>query len=416
VWDNFPDDLLKRDVENGTKALEIISVKDIMSLLVALKPKYMELYRGVTSKIPELYHFELAYDKERVKSIIASYGKNIIQFIDVYEKYILPNIHQVSTLLWQKEPLPITILAYYRELIAKSEKKGRSLDAILEAGKLMRRTEYYNHQFSLIGSLKDRQSDIEFLYILKLCYELSLNRSSALICQLQKEIFDSTPPKEPSRKLSTWIYLSGQYYAMHDAPGEAIQFSKDIKLKIISYLVQNFIKIIPSEDNRIYSFGIFFGRNIDFIASNPLLYQGPNHETVQKLLKKFGAKMEDIAKKFGQFNVDPIIVDELLQDGDMIRSLQVIHTPGHTPGHLSLYSKKHKIIFGADSLFKSVLGIDGLFIPTEVAIDSVTAAISVRRFSQVKFDKLLLSHQDFPILEDAQKFVGRATSVSLQEP
>ncbi len=153
-----------------------------------------------------------------------------------------------------------------------------------------------------------------------------------------------------------------------------------------------------------------------YLASNPH-YQGPpNHETVQKLLKKFGAKMEDIAKKFGQFNVDPIIVDELLQDGDMIRSLQVIHTPGHTPGHLSLYSKKHKIIFGADSLFKSVLGIDGLFIPTEVAIDSVTAAISVRRFSQVKFDKLLLSHQDFPILEDAQKYVGRATSVSLQEP
>ena len=35
VWDNFPDDLLKRDIENGMKALEIISVKDIMSLLVA---------------------------------------------------------------------------------------------------------------------------------------------------------------------------------------------------------------------------------------------------------------------------------------------------------------------------------------------------------------------------------------------
>src|SRR5438094_4861362 len=91
-----------------------------------------------------------------------------------------------------------------------------------------------------------------------------------------------------------------------------------------------------------------------YLASNPH-YQGPpNHETVQKLLEKFGAKMEDIAKKFGQFNVDPIIVDEQLQDGDMIRSLQVIHTPGHTPGHISLYSKKHKIIFGADCLFKSV--------------------------------------------------------------
>ena len=121
--------------------------------------------------------------------------------------------------------------------------------------------------------------------------------------------------------------------------------------------------------------------------------------------------MEDIAKKFGQFNVDPIIVDEQLQDGDMIRSLQVIHTPGH----ISLYSKKHKIIFGADCLFKSVLGIDGLFIPSEVYVDPITAAISVRRFSQVRFDKLLLAHQDFPILESAQKYVDRATSVALQK-
>jgi len=65
--------------------------------------------------------------------------------------------------------------------------------------------------------------------------------------------------------------------------------------------------------------------------------------------------MEAIEKKFGRFDVDPIIVDEQLQDGYKIGSLQVIHTPGHTPGHISLYSKEHKIIFGADSLFKSVL-------------------------------------------------------------
>jgi hypothetical protein len=45
VWDNFPDDLLKRDVESAGKVLEIISVKDTMNLLVALKPKYLEILR-----------------------------------------------------------------------------------------------------------------------------------------------------------------------------------------------------------------------------------------------------------------------------------------------------------------------------------------------------------------------------------
>src|SRR5919202_5937638 len=267
IWDNFPDDLLKRDVESAWDVLEIISVKDVMKLLVALKPKYLEVYRGVTSKVPELYDYEIAYDKERIKTLITSYGKNIMQFTDVYEKYVLPNIHQISTILWQKEPLPIAILAYFRELVRKqNEMRGESIDAILEAQKLMHRTDYYKHQFALISNLEDRQNDIDFLYTLKLCYELNLSRAPTLIHQLQKGIFDSIPSKEPTRKLSIWIYLSGQYYSMHDAPGEAIEFSKDVKLKIINYLAENFSKVIGKEDNQIYSFGIFFGRNIDLIA------------------------------------------------------------------------------------------------------------------------------------------------------
>jgi hypothetical protein len=278
IWDNFPDDLLKRDVESAREVLETISVKDVMNFLVALKPKYLEIYRGITRKVPELYDYEIAYDKERIRSIITSYGKNIIQFTDVYEKYVLQNVHYISTILWQKEPLPITILAYYRELVRKQgEMKGESMDVVLEADKLMRRTDYYKHQFAFISNLEDRQNDMDFLYTLKLCYESGLNRAPALIHQLQKGIFNSIPPKEPIRKLSTWIYLSGQYYSMHDAPGEAIEFSKDVKLKIISYLTDNFSKVIPSEDNQIYLFGMFFGRNIDLIAHGTAYDFLPDH-------------------------------------------------------------------------------------------------------------------------------------------
>lgn len=104
-------------------------------------------------------------------------------------------------------------------------------------------------------------------------------------------------------------------------------------------------------------------------------YHGaPSHETIQNILDKFGTNMKDVIKKFGQFNVDPIIVDEQLKDGDMIGSLQVIHAPRHTPGHISLYSEKHKIMFGADSIQISTWNGD-LFIPSEVAIDPLTAAI-----------------------------------------
>jgi RNA helicase len=197
IWDNFPDDLLKRDVESAWEVLEIISVKEVTKLLVALKPKYLEVYRGVIKKVPELYDYEISYDKQKISSIITSYGKKIIQFTYVYEKYVLPNIHQISTTLWQKEPLPITILAYFRELVRKQNETNReSIDAILEAEKLMHRTDYYKHQFALISNLEDRQNDIDFLYTLKLCYELSLSRAPTLIHQLQKGIFYSIPPED----------------------------------------------------------------------------------------------------------------------------------------------------------------------------------------------------------------------------
>jgi len=66
IWDSFPDDLLKRDVECAWEVLEIISVKDVTNLLVALKPKYLEVYRGVAKKVPELYGYEITYDKEKI--------------------------------------------------------------------------------------------------------------------------------------------------------------------------------------------------------------------------------------------------------------------------------------------------------------------------------------------------------------
>jgi glyoxylase-like metal-dependent hydrolase (beta-lactamase superfamily II) len=93
------------------------------------------------------------------------------------------------------------------------------------------------------------------------------------------------------------------------------------------------------------------------------------------------------------------------------KSLQVIHTPGHTPGHISLYSKQHGIIFGGDFMSKSVMGIDGLYVPpSTLSIDPTTAAISARRISNLDFDTLLLAHQDAPLLENASKEVQRSVA------
>jgi glyoxylase-like metal-dependent hydrolase (beta-lactamase superfamily II) len=149
-----------------------------------------------------------------------------------------------------------------------------------------------------------------------------------------------------------------------------------------------------------------------YLSHNPPYSGPPSEETVQNFFNQLRIKPEDVFKKYGSFDVEPIKVDRQLQDGDMVgRSLQVIHTPGHTPGHISLYSKQHGIIFGGDFMSKSVLGIHGLFVPhSTVSIDSTTAAISARRISKLKFDTLLLAHQDAPLLENASKEVQRSVA------
>jgi glyoxylase-like metal-dependent hydrolase (beta-lactamase superfamily II) len=149
-----------------------------------------------------------------------------------------------------------------------------------------------------------------------------------------------------------------------------------------------------------------------YLSHNPPYSGPPSEETVLNFFSQLGLRPEDVFKKYGSFDVEPTKVDRQLQDGDMVgKTLQVVHTPGHTPGHISLYSKQHGIIFGGDFIYKSVLGVDGLFVPSStVSIDSTTAAISARRISNLEFDILLLAHQDAPLLENASKEVQRTVA------
>ena len=52
--------------------------------------------------------------------------------------------------------------------------------------------------------------------------------------------------------------------------------------------------------------------------------------------------------------------DIILNDGDQVDfagvKFKVIHTPGHTPGGISLYSESEKILFSGDTLFATSVG------------------------------------------------------------
>jgi glyoxylase-like metal-dependent hydrolase (beta-lactamase superfamily II) len=146
-------------------------------------------------------------------------------------------------------------------------------------------------------------------------------------------------------------------------------------------------------------------------------YQGPptTQDTVDKL-EKLGVSMKALIKEYGSFEVEPTRVDEQVSDGDMIGSLKVIHTPGHTPGHISLYYEKDKLLLGADSIYKHVFGAEGMYISApQVSIDPVTAIISAQRLSKVNFDKLLMAHQDSPLLEGARGAVETVVAQSIQK-
>lgn len=52
--------------------------------------------------------------------------------------------------------------------------------------------------------------------------------------------------------------------------------------------------------------------------------------------------------------------DRLLEEGDIIKvgnlELEVIHTPGHTEGSISLFCEKEKVVFTGDTLFAGSIG------------------------------------------------------------
>lgn len=56
-----------------------------------------------------------------------------------------------------------------------------------------------------------------------------------------------------------------------------------------------------------------------------------------------------VGQTTGRWNkVEPVTVDRIVDEGDKIGPLQVLHTPGHTPGHLALYWPERKALFTSD--------------------------------------------------------------------
>ncbi|MDG1990691.1 MAG: MBL fold metallo-hydrolase [Dehalococcoidia bacterium] len=128
-----------------------------------------------------------------------------------------------------------------------------------------------------------------------------------------------------------------------DEPQKILELAKDMNVKI-KYIVNSHAHV----DHIMGVSGIFEKTGSDFLLNKNDL-----------LLLKNG--WMDSAERLGigieQAPPDPT---GFVNEGDKVSvsglSLQVIETPGHTPGSVSYYCEDAKILFSGDTLFKASIG------------------------------------------------------------
>ncbi|EPY03852.1 beta-lactamase domain-containing protein [Paenibacillus alvei TS-15] len=86
-------------------------------------------------------------------------------------------------------------------------------------------------------------------------------------------------------------------------------------------------------------------------------------------------------------------VDNTLHDGQELAccgGIQVIHTPGHTPGHISLYLKRSKTLIAGDSLYSVNGMLGGIHEPTTLDIEE--ARHSLQKVLNLNIESIICYH------------------------
>lgn len=112
----------------------------------------------------------------------------------------------------------------------------------------------------------------------------------------------------------------------------------------------------------------------------------------------------------------PTPVDVALQDGDVLPlagGVRVIATPGHTPGHLSLYLIRSKTLIAGDALVSEDGRLQG---PMERATpDLISAHQSVRKLAELDVETIVCYHGGL-VTDDANGQLKRVAAGTLARP
>ena len=137
-------------------------------------------------------------------------------------------------------------------------------------------------------------------------------------------------------------------------------------------------------------------QDIDHIGSLPEILQefGNNIKVYAHDLDKPYIQGDLPLLKDGHLDNPPKCkVDDTLKDGQELPycgGIRVIHTPGHTPGHISIFLKQSKTLIAGDSMY-SVNGIiGGIHAPT--TLDIKAARLSLKKYLDLDIESVVCYH------------------------
>ncbi|MDB5124856.1 MAG: Glyoxylase, beta-lactamase superfamily [Mucilaginibacter sp.] len=118
----------------------------------------------------------------------------------------------------------------------------------------------------------------------------------------------------------------------------------------------------------------------------------------------------ELAIKRAGINIEPVVIDEQLNDRDLLPLLggiRVVHTPGHSKGHIALLAENEEVLIAGDLLSNST-GL-GLSVIYENMAEGIS---SIMKVTDLDFDKMAFGHGS-PILKDAGSII-RQTFVNYE--
>lgn len=124
----------------------------------------------------------------------------------------------------------------------------------------------------------------------------------------------------------------------------------------------------------------------------------PGPRGVMRIIFKLGAQF---------MKVQPFPVDLLLHDGDKVVGLTVLHVPGHTPGSITLFDSKRKVLFTGDTLRYRGGKVEGP--PNKFTMNPERAQQSIEKLKRLEFDIMLGGHGE-PLRSGASAKVRGLTS------